>query len=47
MRETELRLEAKIESTKAEIVKWVFGTVGFQTVVILGAVLALARYAHP
>ncbi|MBU3889633.1 DUF1640 domain-containing protein [Methylosinus sporium] len=37
----ELRLEAKIEATKAEIIKWLFGTIGFQTLVILGAVLAL------
>jgi hypothetical protein len=42
----ELRLEAKIEATKAEIIKWLFGTIGFQTLVILGAVLALARLAH-
>jgi hypothetical protein len=47
MRETELRLEAKIESSKVEIVKSVFGTVGFQTLVVLGAVLALARFTHP
>lgn len=37
----ERRLEAKIEATKAEIIKWLFGTIGFQTLVILGAVLAL------
>jgi hypothetical protein len=43
----ELRLEAKIEATKSEIVKWQFGTIGFQTLVILGAVLALAKFAHP
>ncbi|PWB95019.1 DUF1640 domain-containing protein [Methylosinus sporium] len=42
----ELRLEAKLEATKAEIIKWLFGTIGFQTLVILGAVLALARLTH-
>jgi len=42
----ELRLEAKIEAAKAEIIKWLFGTIGFQTLVILGAVIALARLAH-
>lgn len=47
LREAELRLEAKIESTKSDIVKWLFGTIGFQTLVILGAVVALARLAHP
>ena len=40
---TALRLEAKIEATKAEIIKWMFGTIGFQTIIILGAVIALAR----
>jgi hypothetical protein len=47
LRETELRLEAKIEtsvlSMKSEITKWMFGTIGFQTVIILGAVVALAK----
>lgn len=47
VRETELRLEAKIEATKADIVKWMFGTIGFQTIPILGAVIALARFAKP
>jgi hypothetical protein len=42
-KEDVLRLEAKIEATKAEIIKWMFGTIGFQTVIILGAVIALAR----
>jgi hypothetical protein len=50
LRETELRLEARITSTvadcKAEILKWMFGTIGFQTVVILGAVLALSHFGH-
>lgn len=43
LRETELRLEARIEASKAEIIKWLFGTIGFQTLVILGTVLALVR----
>jgi hypothetical protein len=38
-----LRLEAKIEAAKAEMIKWMFGTIGFQTIIILGAVVALAR----
>ena len=46
LREVELRLEAKIEATKSEILKWMFGTIGFQTIVILGAVLALSRFGH-
>ncbi len=43
LRETELRLEAKIGVTKADLVKWVVGMIGFQTIVLLGAALALAR----
>lgn len=43
LRETELRLEAKIEVTKADLIKWVIGMIGFQTIVLLGAALALAR----
>ena len=43
LREVELRLESKIESTKAEIIKWMFGLIGFQTLATLGAVIALAR----
>ncbi|GJE60017.1 CCDC90 family protein [Methylobacterium trifolii] len=47
IRETELRLKAEIEASKAEIVKWMFGTIGFQTLIVLGAVIALARVAKP
>ncbi len=43
IREAELRLEKQIEASKAEILKWMFGTIGLQTLAILGAVLALAR----
>jgi phenylalanyl-tRNA synthetase alpha subunit len=47
LRQTELRLEGKIESVKAEMIKWMFGTIGFQTLIIVGAVVTLARAAHP
>jgi hypothetical protein len=46
LRELELRLENKIESVKSEIVRGMFGTIGFQTVIILGAVVALSRTFH-
>jgi hypothetical protein len=46
LRESELRLEAKIESRKSELVGWTFGIIGFQTIIILGAVVALARVIH-
>jgi hypothetical protein len=44
---TELRLEATLEAAKSEIIKWMFGTIGFQTVIIIGAVMALGRLVHP
>ena len=37
-REDVQRLEMKIEATKAEIVKWVFGAIVAQTFVNLGAI---------
>jgi hypothetical protein len=43
LRETALQLEAKIETARADTIKWMFGTIGFQTLVILGAVITLAR----
>lgn len=43
LRELELRLKAEIEASKAERIKWMFGTIGFQTLIILGAVITLAR----
>lgn len=43
LRETELRLKAKIGEVRADLIQWVFGTVGFQTIIILGAVVTLAR----
>src|SRR5471032_117043 len=41
LRKAELRLEAKIDAAKAEMIKWMFGTIGFQTIIILGGVIAL------
>ena len=43
LRETELRLDAKIEATTTDLIEWVVGMIGFQTIVLLGAALALAR----
>lgn len=43
LREMELRLEGEIASAKSEIIKWMFGTVGFQTLLIIGALVALLR----
>ena len=36
-------LKADISDTKAEILKWMFGMVGVQTLVILGALVTLLR----
>jgi hypothetical protein len=47
IRECELRLETKIEATKAEIIKWMFGSMGLQTIVIIGAVIGLIRMLKP
>ena len=30
LREAELRLDGRIEAAKAEVIKWMFGTVGFR-----------------
>jgi hypothetical protein len=37
------QLEAKLAETKADILKWMVGAIGFQTLVILGALVSLAR----
>jgi len=47
LRESELRLEGKIAEAKADIIKWMFGTIGFQTIVILGGLVALLRPVRP
>jgi hypothetical protein len=36
-------LEARIAEAKADILKWIVGAIGFQTVVILGALVSLVR----
>lgn len=46
LREAEFRLEAKIEATKSEIIKWMIGSIGFQAVVIVGAIVAVSRVTH-
>ncbi|HEX3882579.1 MAG TPA: hypothetical protein VHW66_07975 [Stellaceae bacterium] len=44
----EMRAEmaTKVEVAKNEILKWMFGAVGLQTVAILGGVAALLRLLH-
>ena len=38
LREVELRLEAKIETTKSDILRWMFGAMAAQTALIVGLV---------
>lgn len=38
-----LTTKADTEALRSEMIKWMFGTVGLQTIVILGAVITLAR----
>ncbi len=37
------RLEAKIAEAKADILKWMVGAIGFQTIIIVGALVSLVR----
>ena len=39
--------KADVADAKADIIKWMFGTIGFQTLIILGAVIALTRVVRP
>ena len=40
------QVRREIEAVKADILKWMFGAIGFQTVVVVGAILALVRFQH-
>jgi hypothetical protein len=44
---TRADLHAEIAASKAELIKWVFGAIGFQTLVILGALITLIRVVRP
>jgi hypothetical protein len=48
LRLSELRAETKadLSEAKAEILRWIIGAIGFQTIFILGAVAALIRLLH-
>jgi hypothetical protein len=43
---TKADLQVVLAETKVEILKWMVGTIGLQTVVIIGTVVALLRMAH-
>jgi cell division septum initiation protein DivIVA len=40
-------LEARLAETKADLLRWMFGAVGLQTLAILGGVVAVVRMAIP
>jgi hypothetical protein len=39
-------LGAEIAETQYEILKWVLSAIGFQTIVVVGAIVALAKGLH-
>jgi len=43
---TKADLRAELADTRSEIVSWVAGLIGFQTLAVIGAVVALARALH-
>lgn len=44
---TKADLAAGLADTKSEIIKWVAGLIGFQTIAIIGTVIALGRVVRP
>jgi len=44
-----LNLASKVDvsDARSDIIKWIFGTIGCQTLIIIGAVIDLARVVHP
>jgi hypothetical protein len=46
LKEMELRLEVRIEAMKSDILKWMFGTIGLQTLALLAAIVTLAKAIH-
>ena len=43
---TKADLQIGLAEIKADILKWIVSTIGIQTVVIVGAVIALVRMVH-
>jgi hypothetical protein len=44
--ETRLGLEARVATSQADLMRWMFGTVGLQVLAILGGVAALIKLVH-
>ena len=43
---TKESVRVDIAEAKTDILKWMFGAIGFQTLVLLGAIVALAKALH-
>jgi hypothetical protein len=43
---TKESVKADLAEAKSDILKWAFGAIGFQTLVLLGAIVALAKALH-
>ena len=37
------QIKTNLAETKADILKWIIGAIGFQTVIVIGTILSLAR----
>jgi hypothetical protein len=46
VRESEARLRIGIADLRSDILKWVIGAIGFQTIIIIDAVAGLIRLLH-
>jgi hypothetical protein len=43
---SESRLRIEIGDLRSDILKWVIGAIGFQTIIVIGAVAGLIRLLH-
>jgi hypothetical protein len=46
IRDTESRLRTEIADLRSDILKWMIGAIGFQTIAVVGAVAGLIRLLH-
>ena len=44
---SDVATKADLAEAKAGIIKWMFATISFQTLIILGVVITLGRITHP
>ena len=43
---TQALLQREIEAAKADTLKWIFGAIGFQTLILIGAIAGLVKLLH-